>query len=132
MENRFAVLYTYGVLAGKFSLSRMVDVFSTGSAKFFGLYPQKGGLLPGSDADLIIFDPEYRGKITRKNTGLDFTPFEGFQQSGRPEKVLLRGKLTVSGGKFIGEKGQGDLSGVRLTGPATPIGFPHGKEKGHV
>ena len=64
-------------------------------------------MLPRRDANLIIFDLEYRGKITRKNTGLDFTPFEGFQQSGRPEKVFLRGKLTVSDGKFIGERGQG-------------------------
>ena len=107
MENRLAILYTYGVLAGKLSVSRMVDVFSTGPAKFFGLYPQKGGLLPGRDADLIIFDPEYRGRITCENTGLDFTPFEGLQQSGQPEKVFLCGKLTVSDGKFIGEKGQG-------------------------
>jgi dihydropyrimidinase len=106
-ENRLAILYTYGVLAGRLSLPRMVDVFATAPAKFYGLYPQKGGLVPGSDADLVIFDPDYSATISALNSGLDFTPFEGFQQKGRAEKVLLRGKLVVTGGKFVGQRGQG-------------------------
>lgn len=109
MENRLAILYTYGVLAGKISLQRMVDVFATAPAKFYGLYPQKGSLTPGSDADLVIFDPDYTSRISVRNSlqGLDFTPFEGLDQKGRPEKVWLRGKLSVADGKFVGERGQG-------------------------
>jgi len=107
VENRLAILYTYGVLARKLSLPRMVDVFATAPAKFFGLYPQKGGLAPGSDADLVIFDPDYRARISALNSGLDYSPFEGFEQKGRAETVFLRGKLTVTDGKFTGQRGQG-------------------------
>ncbi len=107
VENRLAILYTYGVLAGKLSLPRMVDVFATAPARFFGLYPQKGGLAPGSDADLVIFDPDYRARISALHSGLDYSPFEGMEQKGRAEKVFLRGRLTVADGKFVGQRGQG-------------------------
>jgi dihydropyrimidinase len=109
VENRMAILYTYGVLTGKLSLERMVDAFSTAPAKFYGLYPRKGSITVGADADLVIFDPAYSGKISVKTSlqGIDFNTYEGFQQKGRPEKVFLRGTLTVDKGKFIGKKGQG-------------------------
>jgi dihydropyrimidinase len=109
VENRLAVLYTYGVLAGKLSLQRMVEVFATGPAKMYGMYPQKGGICIGSDADVVVFDPDYVGKISVKTSlqGVDFSAYEGFEQKGRPDKVFLRGALTVDGGKFVGKKGQG-------------------------
>ena len=109
VENRLAILYTYGVLPGKISLQRMVDVFATAPAKFYGLYPQKGSISIGADADLVIFDPKYSGKISVKKSmqGLDYNTYEGFNQKGRAEKVFLRGKLSVDQGKFVGQKGQG-------------------------
>lgn len=109
VENRLAILYTHGILKGKLSLQRMVDVFSTAPAKFYGLYPHKGSITTGADADLVIFDPDFTGKISVKTSlqGLDFNSYEGFEQKGRPEKVFLRGNLTVDGGKFVGKLGQG-------------------------
>jgi len=109
VENRLAILYTYGVRAGKLSLQRMVDVFATAPAKLFGLYPRKGSVTVGGDADLLIFDPDYRGKIRVKTSlhGVDYNPYEGFDQIGRVEKVFLRGRLCVDGGRFTGELGQG-------------------------
>jgi len=109
VENRLAILYTYGVLTGKLSLERLVDVFATAPAKFYGLYPRKGSISVGSDADILIFDPGYKGKISVKTSlqGVDFSSYEGFEQKGRPEKVLLRGNLSVDDGKFVGKLGQG-------------------------
>jgi len=109
VENRLAILYTYGVETGKLSLQRMVDVFATAPAKLFGLYPRKGSITIGSDADIVIFDPDYAGRISVETSlqGIDFNSYEGFEQKGRPEKVFLRGKLTVDDGKFVGRLGQG-------------------------
>ncbi len=109
VENRLAILYTYGVLTGRLSLQRMVDVFATAPAKFYGLYPRKGSISIGADADVVIFDPKYSGKISVQTSlqGIDFNAYEGFKQIGRPEKVFLRGKLSVDQGKFVGQKGQG-------------------------
>jgi len=109
VENRLAVLYTYGVSTGKLSLERMVDVFAATPARLYGLYPRKGGLLPGGDADIVVFDPRFRGRISNSDSlqGLDYTPYEGMAQIGRAEKVLLRGRLCVDGGKYIGAAGQG-------------------------
>lgn len=109
VENRLAILYTYGVSKGKLSLQRMVDVFATTPAKFYGLYPRKGSITVGGDADLVIFDPGYKGKISVKTSiqGVDFNTYEGFDQIGRVEKVFLRGRLSVDGGNFIGKPGQG-------------------------
>jgi dihydropyrimidinase len=109
VENRLAILYTYGVTTGKITLERMVDVFSTGPAKFYGMYPRKGSITVGADADLILFDPDYTGKISVKTSlqGIDFNSYEGFEQKGRAEKVFLRGNLSVDSGKFVGKLGQG-------------------------
>ena len=109
VQDRLAVLYTYGVLPGKLSLQRLVDVYSTAPAKFNGLYPRKGSIAVGSDADIVVFDPDYRGKFGVETSlhGVDFNSYEGMEQKGRPEKVFLRGKLTVDGGKFTGKLGQG-------------------------
>jgi len=109
VENRLAILYSYGVLTGKLSLQRMVDVFATAPAKFYGMYPQKGSIVVGGDADIVIFDPKYEGKISVKTSmqGVDYNAYEGFEQTGRAEKVFLRGSLTLDDGKFIGNGGQG-------------------------
>jgi dihydropyrimidinase len=109
VENRLAILYTYGVVPKKLSLQRMVDAFATAPAKFYGLYPRKGSISVGADADLVIFDPSYTGKISVETSlqGVDFNSFEGLEQKGRPDKVFLRGNLRVDGGKFVGQLGQG-------------------------
>ena len=109
VENRLAILYTYGVLAGKLSLQRMVDVFATAPAKFNGLYPRKGSLLAGGDADLVVFDPDWEGTISVKTSlqGVDYNVYEGLKQKGRAEKVFLRGQMVVDDGKHIGRLGQG-------------------------
>jgi dihydropyrimidinase len=73
------------------------------------MYPRKGSITVGADADLIVFDPNYKGKISVKNSlqGIDFNSYEGFEQKGRAEKVFLRGNLSVDDGKFVGKLGQG-------------------------
>ncbi|MBN2322876.1 MAG: dihydropyrimidinase [Spirochaetes bacterium] len=109
VENRLALLYSYGVRTGKLSLQRMVDVFATVPAKLFGLYRRKGSVTVGKDAGLVISDPDYRGKISAKTSlhGVDYNAYENFDQIGRVDKVFLRGKLSVHGGKFTGCLGQG-------------------------
>lgn len=81
----------------------------TNPAKINGIYPQKGHIGIGSDADIVIFDPDYRGVVRNADNpnGIDYNIFEGREQVGRPETVLLRGKVVVKEGKFVGEKGQG-------------------------
>jgi len=109
IEDRLAILYSEGVLKGRLSMERMVDVFATAPSKFYGMYPKKGTLLPGAEADLVIFDPDYRATISVKTShqDVDYNIYEGFEQRGRPDKVFLRGQLVVSGGSFTGSKGQG-------------------------
>ena len=109
VENRLAILYTYGVMTGKLSLQRMVDVFATAPAKFYGMRPRKGSITAGADADIVIFDPDYTGKISAETSkqGVDYNTYEGFEQKGRAEKVFLRGNLIVDGGEFVGKTDQG-------------------------
>ena len=109
VEDRLAILYTYGVIRGKLSLQRMIDVFATTPAKFYGLYPRKGSIAIGSDADLVIFDPNYTGTFSVKTSlhGVDYSGYEGSPQRGRPDKVFLRGNLTFDNGTFVGKLGQG-------------------------
>ena len=104
-----AMLWTQGVEKEKISRQRFVDIFSTTPAKVVGLYPQKGAILPGSDADIVIYDPSYRGTITHADSyeGTDYAVFEGFEKHGIADKVFLRGKLVAQRGKFVGEKGKG-------------------------
>lgn len=108
LQNRLNVLWTYGVCEGRISRSRLVDLYATMPAKINGL-DKKGRIDIGFDADLVIFDPDYQGIISVANNleGVDYSPYEGFAQKGRPETVFLRGKKIVEKGKYIGEKGQG-------------------------
>ncbi|MCK5634369.1 MAG: amidohydrolase family protein, partial [Anaerolineales bacterium] len=89
--------------------NQFVALTSTNAAKIFGLYPQKGALLPGSDADLVIWDPAreitYGVEVARHRT--DYNLYEGWQLKGFPEKVFLRGQLIVDEGKWQGEAGMG-------------------------
>ncbi|MDD5986390.1 MAG: dihydropyrimidinase [Eubacteriales bacterium] len=108
LQNRLNILWTYGVETGRLSKSRFVDLMATQPAKINGL-KKKGRLAPGCDGDVVIFDPAYRGTMSVKNNleGVDYCPFEGFEQKGRPETVFLRGQKIVENGSYIGSKGQG-------------------------
>lgn len=109
LEERVNLMYTYGVSRGGLDIHRFVDALSTRAAKLFGLYPRKGTVAVGSDADLVIYDPEYRGTISvaTQHTNNDYNGFEGFAIDGRPSIVTVRGKVQVRDGAFVGEQGCG-------------------------
>lgn len=103
VEHRPVLLYTAGVAAGRISAHRMMKLLSEQPAKLFGMYPRKGALAVGSDADIVIFDPEYRGRIAgaAQYQAVDYTPYEGFETMGRVETVLLSGEPAVEGGRVV-------------------------------
>ncbi len=111
LEDRINLLYTYGVKSGKIDLHTFVNVASTQVAKTFDLFPRKGTIQPGADADLVIYDPKYRGKISAKtqNMNLDYSAFEGWKIEGRPSVVTVRGQVAVRDGKFVGKTGRGQF-----------------------
>jgi dihydropyrimidinase len=111
VEDRVNLLYTYGVCRGQIDLQTFVDCASTQAAKLFGLYPRKGTLQVGSDADLVVYDPAYRGKISVKTQlmDVDYSGFEGWEVAGRPSVVMVRGKVQASEGEFVGALGHGQL-----------------------
>lgn len=109
IESRLALLHTFGVRIGKLSLQRWVEVCSTQPAMIFGMYPQKGTLLPGSDADIVIFDPERKVQLTHTmlHENVDYTPYEGYQLTGYPHITITRGKVAYQDGTFTGTAGSG-------------------------
>ena len=111
IEDRVNLLYTYGVSRGDLGLERFVDAASTRSAQIFGLYPRKGTVAVGSDADLVVYDPAYRGQISAATSHMnnDYSGFEGVEIDGRPEIVTVRGEVAVRGGEFVGTPGRGQL-----------------------
>lgn len=111
IEDRVNVMYTYGVKAGRLDIHRFVDALSTKTAKLFGLFPKKGSIAVGSDADLVIYDPNYRGIISAKSHHVnnDYSGFEGLAIEGRPSVVTVRGKVQIREGKFVGTPGIGKL-----------------------
>ncbi len=107
--DRLPILWTYGVSAGRITANQFVALTSTNPAKIFGLYPRKGAILPGSDADLVIWDPEQRltyGVAYAKHR-TDYNLFEGWELVGYPEKVFLRGQMIVDGQNWLGRAGMG-------------------------
>lgn len=109
VQDRLPVLWTYGVRAGKLSANQFVALTSTNPAKIFGLYPRKGALLPGADADIVIWDPEKKVKygVTYSHQRTDYSLYEGWELIGYPEQVYLRGNLIVDGEKWLGKSGDG-------------------------
>jgi dihydropyrimidinase len=109
IEDRVNLLYTHGVKRGRLSLDRFVDAASTRAAKLFGLFPRKGTVAVGSDADLVVYDTHYHGTLSAKSqyTNNDYNGFEGMEVEGRPSVVTVRGKIQVRDGKFVGERGRG-------------------------
>jgi dihydropyrimidinase len=111
IEERVNLLYTYGVKRGRLDLHRFVDAASTRAAKLFGLFPRKGTIAVGSDADLVIYDSDYRGVVSAatQHTNCDYSGFEGMKIEGRPSVVTVRGRVQVRDGQFVGERGRGLL-----------------------
>jgi len=111
IQDRMPILWTYGVRAGKISANQFVALTSTNPAKIFGLYPRKGALVPGADADLVIWDPEKRVKygVAHSHQRTDYNLYEGWELVGMPEKVFLRGKMIVDGNVWLGAAGQGQF-----------------------
>lgn len=109
IEERVNLLYTYGVKRGRLDIHRFVDAASTQAAKTFGLFPRKGTIAVGSDADLVIYDPTYNGTLSARGQHVnnDYNGFEGMPIEGRPAVVTVRGKVQVRDGEFVGERGRG-------------------------
>lgn len=114
IENRMSLIYDGGVGKKRISLTKFVELTSTAAAKMFGLYPKKGTLAVGSDADIVVFDPEHKEIISVANScthhmNVDYNPYEGFEVQGFAETVILRGKVIVQNGEFKGKTGDGQF-----------------------
>ena len=109
VENRLQLIHHYGVNAGKISINRFVELVATSPARIFGMYPKKGTIAPGSDADIVIWDPEAEFTISAQthHMRVDYSLFEGFQVKGNVRQVLSRGEVVIDGGKFSGKPGRG-------------------------
>jgi len=111
IEHRLSLIFTGGVHGGKFSRNRFVEVVSTAPAKLFGLYPRKGTIAVGSDADVVIFNPNREETISAKthHMKVDYSMFEGIRIKGAPRTVLSRGRTIIDSGKFTGRAGSGQF-----------------------
>ena len=109
VEDRLPVMWTCGVRAGKITANQFVAYNSTNPAKIFGLYPRKGALLAGSDADIVIWNSEKKVAygVAQAHQRTDYNLYEGWELTGMPEKVFLRGKLIVDGDRWLGRRGDG-------------------------
>jgi dihydropyrimidinase len=111
VETRMSLVYDGGVRPGRISLNRFVELTSTSPAKIFGLFPRKGTIAPGSDADIVIFDPNRTITLaaTTLHMNCDYNPYEGRQVTGATDTVLSRGRLVIENGTFVGRKGAGSF-----------------------
>ncbi|MCA9520447.1 MAG: dihydropyrimidinase [Myxococcales bacterium] len=109
LEDRVRLAYTYGVLPGKLDIHRFVDACSTQAAKIFGMFPRKGTIAVGSDADIVVYDPSHEEVLSAatQHMNLDYNGFEGTPVKGRCAAVTVRGELQVKDGQFVGIKGHG-------------------------
>ena len=109
IELRLHLLYTHGVARGRMDINRFSEVTSTNAAKYFGLFPRKGILQAGSDADIVVFDPQPEWTVSREDLheNCDYTPYEGFQLKGRVRDVFLRGRHKVASGKIVIDEADG-------------------------
>ena len=109
LEERIKLLHTYGVHAERINLHTLVNAASTRAAQIFGLYPRKGSIQPGADADLVIFDPRQAGTISvqTQRMNVDYSAFEGWKYEGCPRVVTVRGAVAARDGRFVGTVGRG-------------------------
>src|SRR5205814_304227 len=111
VEDRVDLLHDGGVVAGRITKERWVELISTAPARLFGMYPRKGAVAAGSDADLVVYDPNRKRTISAKthHMDVDYSCYEGREVQGAAEVVLSRGTVIVRGGKFTGRKGHGQF-----------------------
>jgi dihydropyrimidinase len=111
IETRMSLVYDGGVREGRISLNRFVELTSTSPAKIFGLFPRKGTIAPGSDADIVVFDPNRTITLSQKtlHMNVDYNPYEGRKVTGATDTVLSRGRLVIEDGKFVGKAGAGSF-----------------------
>src|SRR6188472_1988638 len=111
LENRLQMIHEFGVRGGRISLNRMVELLSTNPAKLFGLYPRKGTIAVGSDADIVVFDPGKRLTISAAthHSKTDYNLYEGTEVTGSPEVVVLRGNVLVEGDELVAQPGVGQF-----------------------
>ena len=111
VQERVDLVHTYGVSMERMSLHTMVDACSTQAARLFGLYPRKGAIRLGSDADLVVYDPAYRGTFGKHGSysKVDYNAYEGWERLGRPSVVTVRGAIQVKDGEFVGTIGRGQF-----------------------
>ncbi len=111
VETTLPLLFSEGVVKGRITLNRLVEVFSTNPAKLYGMYPKKGTIAIGSDADIVILDPkkEVTLSVDMLHQNVDYTPYEGWKVKGYPVVTIVRGKVVCEEGEFYGEKGYGEF-----------------------
>jgi dihydropyrimidinase len=111
IETRMSLVYDGGVRTGRISVNRFVELTSTSPAKIFGLFPRKGTVAPGSDADLVVFDPRRTMTLSARthHMKVDYNPYEGREVTGVSETVLSRGNVIIEDGKFVGRAGAGSF-----------------------
>ena len=111
IETRMSLVYDGGVRTGRISLNRFVELTSTSPARIFGLFPRKGTIAPGSDADIVVFDPGKTVTLSARthHMKVDYNPYEGRQVTGVPETVLSRGRVIIEDGRFVGRAGAGSF-----------------------
>jgi dihydropyrimidinase len=111
VEDRVDLLHDGGVIGGRMSRERWVEVISTAPAKMFGMYPRKGAIVVGADADLVVYDPNAKRTISAKShhMDVDYSCYEGREVQGRSDVVLSRGSVIVRDGQFTGRKGHGQF-----------------------
>jgi len=111
IQERVDLVHTYGVVQGRLSLNDMVDACSTQAARIFGMYPRKGTIKIGSDADLVVYDPKFRGTFKQSEgySNADYSAYEGWERIGRPSVVTVRGEVQARNGKFVGTIGRGQF-----------------------
>jgi dihydropyrimidinase len=116
VETRLPLVYHFGVNRGRLSPNQFVNVTSTAAARLYGLYPRKGTIVPGADADLVLFDPRREVTIRAEtlHQNCDYTPYEGMRVKGSPRIVLSRGEVIVRDGVFLGVEGRGQYLRRRL------------------
>jgi dihydropyrimidinase len=111
IENRLQMIHEFGARTGRITLNRMVELLCTNPGKLFGLYPRKGTIAVGSDADIVVFDPEKKATLSAKthHSKVDYNLFEGTEVTGSPEVVLRRGEIIVDGDELLAQPGSGQF-----------------------
>ena len=130
VEDRMSLVFNGGGVEGRISLNKFVELTSTNAAKIFGLFPRKGTIAVGSDADIVIFDPEKKKTISADthHMNVDYSCYEGFEVQGVTETVLSRGKVIIEQGKYVGKAGDGSFVKRSRIDLSTGSPRPFGKE----